>query len=541
MVSLYATVTALIVSLAVIPVMIRLAPRLHMLDQPNARKVHLSPMPRVGGWGITIGALIAIVMWQPADPVSLSFVLGATALLVSGAWDDRGDLPPVAKLVVQVSAAIPVVLFAGLSMTDVALFPGYALPAALALPLTVMGLVTCINAANTSDGLDGLAAGVTLLSFLGLLYLAYTAGTTDVLVIAAAAVGGLAGFLRYNTHPARIFMGDAGSQFLGFAVGFLGLALVHASPEGHSPWILLLLVGLPAADLAVVTARRCLRGKHPFHADKTHVHHRLMNVGFSHNQAVIAIYTVQASFVFFGVALQTSLEWIILSVYALHLVLLYGFVALAEQAAPGRPRGNNRVRPDAPRPLRPLLVWAPRVGLELLIPLALITMTAVAVDVPAEFAALALGLLGLLALRLFRVGAPPSLVTRVPVFMTVAAVVYLYTQYPPFDSLIAGATEAGGIAVIALLAFAAVRYSPGRRQREFRTSALDYLLLILAVLTIVALFHGSVAINPLFLVYTSVLLYGAELLLVERRERWDWLLLSVAVALLLMLYRGPAW
>ncbi|WP_290648524.1 glycosyltransferase family 4 protein [Aquisalimonas sp.] len=538
--SLFATVTALIISLIVIPVMIRLAPALDMLDQPNARKVHLRPMPRVGGWGITLGAMIAVLLWQPPSAESAAFVVGALILLLGGTWDDQADLPPLAKLALQCAAAIPVVSYAGLAMDTAPLFGDWALHSALALPLTVLGLMTCINATNTSDGLDGLAAGVTLLSFFGILYLAYALGITEVLLITAACIGGLAGFLRYNTYPARIFMGDSGSQFLGFAVGFLGLALVHAAPGQVSPWLLLLLVGLPTADLGIVMIRRIINRQPPFHPDKTHLHHRLIAVGFTHNQSVITIYAAQASFVFFGVALLPSQEWTILLVYALHLIVVYGFVYLAEQTVVVQPPGNNRKRASSPRPVRPVLVWAPRVALELLIPVILVTLAALATNVPRDFALFAAALLALLVPRLFRTGMPPSLLTRVPVFMTVTAVLYLYTEYPPFESGLAQATEMAGMAAVALLAVGAVRSSPMRRQREFRISALDYLLLILAALTFVALLTSPLEINPLFMIYAAILLYGSELLLVERRERWDWLLLAVAMAALLIVFRGLA-
>ena len=537
---LLATVTALIVSLIVIPLMIRLAPALDLLDQPNARKVHLRPMPRVGGWGITLGAMIAILIWQPLVPGAIAFVVGALVILLGGAWDDQGDLPPLAKLLVQMTAAIPVVVYAGLVMNSIPLYGEFVLPGLLALPLTVLGLMVCINAANTSDGLDGLAAGVSLLSLLGILYLAYMAGADEVLVITAAAIGGLAGFLRYNTFPARTFMGDAGSQFLGFAVGYLGLALIHSSGGALSPWLLLLIVGLPAADLAIVSAGRLARRQHPFRADRTHLHHRLLAIGFSHNQAVITIYLLQASFVFFGVALQPSQGWKILLVYILHLVVVYGFLLLAEQTA-GTPRPQEKSPNQGEAPShrrRPFLVWAPRVGLELLMPLTLVTLACLATDVPREFGILAVGLLCLLALRLFRTGAPPSLLTRIPVFLTIASVAYLYTEYSPFSSAIALGTEIAGISAIAVLALIALRFSPRRRHREFHVSALDYLLLILAALTFIAVQGSPLQISSYFLLYTPILLYGAELLLVERRDRWDWLLLAVAVTAGLIALRG---
>lgn len=537
---LLATATALAVSLALIPLMIRFAPTLGMLDHPAARKIHQQPVPRVGGWGITLGAMVAIVLWLPYSPVTTSFLIGALVLLVAGAWDDHGDLRAGLKLLIQFCVAAPLLLYADLTMEAVPLAGTYALPFTLSLPLTVVGLVACINATNTSDGLDGLAAGITLLSLIGILVLGYRQDGTEVMLLAAAAIGALAGFLRYNTHPATIFMGDAGSQYLGFAVGFLGLVLVHAEPGNLSPWLLLLMVGLPPVDLCVVAARRLLRGTHPFRPDKSHIHHRLLALGFSHSQAVVSIYTIQASMVFFGVALEPSQAWKILLVYGMHLTLIYGFVHLAEQTVTSRSLAQAARPPriDTIRPIRPLLVWAPRVALEMTLPLALVSLAVLAVRVPRDFGLLAGALLLPLALKLFRIGAPPSVLIRVPVFMLIAASAYLYTESRPFTSSIALATEIAGMLWIAALSLASVWYSPRRRQREFRTSVLDYLLLILAGFAFVGVQAGPLQINPLFVLYTPILLYASELLLVERRDRRDWLFLSIVLVACVLLARG---
>ncbi|MCC5958837.1 MAG: undecaprenyl/decaprenyl-phosphate alpha-N-acetylglucosaminyl 1-phosphate transferase [Ectothiorhodospiraceae bacterium] len=537
--SLFATITALAVSLALTPIMIRLAPVLRMLDQPGPRKVHMRPIPRVGGWGITLGAMTAVLLWLPVAPLPIAFVIGAAILLLGGALDDHGNLPALVKLAIQLTAATPVVIYAGFSMHTIPLFGEFALPLALALPLTVLGLAVCINSSNTSDGLDGLAAGITLLSLLGMSYLAFVFERSDVLLVSAAAIGGLAGFLRYNTHPATIFMGDAGSQFLGFAVGFLGLALVHTQGVGMSPWALLLLVGLPPADLAVVSIRRVLRGLHPFRPDKTHIHHRLLALGFTHSQSVIAIYLLQASFVFFGVALFSSEPWKVLLAYGLHLSLIYGFLTLAEQAYEHRMKSVQNVSEvKEERTVRPLLVWVPRVALEIMVPLTLVTFAALATHVPRDFGMLAAASFALLLLRMVRSGTPPSFMNRVPVFMTVAAVLYLYTDNPPFVSQVAQITEIMGMCAIGVMALVAVRYSPMRRRQEFRTSALDVLLIILVLLTFIAVRSSPLAFNPLFLLYAPILLYGSELLLVERRDRREWLLLAVTVSTVILMLRG---
>ncbi|MEX0729658.1 MAG: MraY family glycosyltransferase [Aquisalimonadaceae bacterium] len=538
--SLLATITALAVSLLITPVMIRLAPRLQLLDQPNARKIHLHPVPRVGGWGITLGALAAIVLWMPIGPTAVAFIIGALILLLGGAADDSLDLPASTKLLLQAAAAVPVVVHAGLSVDALPLLDGLQLPPALAMTVTGIGLAACINATNTSDGLDGLAGGVTLLSLAGVLYLSYMAESTELLLITAASLGGLAGFLRYNTYPAAIFMGDAGSQFLGFAVGFLGLALVQPVTAGLSPWVLLLLIGLPLADLTVVASRRLLRGEHCFTADKTHIHHRLLNLGLSHNHSVILIYVIQASFVYFAVALAQSADWKILLVYALHLAIIYGFLFLAEGSLRKRRSPISSKAPTGERtpPVRPILVLAPRVVLETLVPLILLVCAALATSVPRDFGILGALVLPTLAVRLVTRKAPPSIITRIQVFMVAAAVLYLYTDQRPFISTVSRATEIGGVCAVAIVAWTTLRFSPMRRTQEFQTTAMDYLMAMIAVLTFLALYSAPAFFNTWFLLYLPVVLYGCEIIMVERRERKNWLLPATAVAAAILLVRG---
>jgi len=538
--SLFATVTALVVSVAITPLMIRLAPSLRMLDQPNARKVHLAPIPRVGGWGITLGALISILLWLPVDPLTVAYCVGAMILLLGGALDDSWDLPPKIKLLLQIMAAAPVALHAGLLIDTLPLFVGLDLnlPMALAVPLTLFSLVACINATNTSDGLDGLAAGVTLLSFAGILYLAYLLENTSLLLITAAATGGLAGFLRFNTHPAAIFMGDSGSQFLGFTVGFLGLALLQPKDGGLQALSLLLLVGLPLADLVVVASRRVLRGVSPFRADKTHIHHRFLDLGITHNQSVILIYIIQASFVFFAVALRGSSDWKILLVFGLHLAVIYGFLNLAEGLLKARLGASRKSRAKDASSFKPLLVWAPRLVLEMLVPLVMILCAALATQVPTDFGVLAAVLLLPLAYRLLRPTTTHNLLSRVPVFVLTAAAIYLYTDSRPFISTVSRATEIGGLVAVALFTAMALRFSPMRRQEEFHVTGMDYLLMIVALLTFLALQNAPLFFNPYFLIYLPIMLYGCEIIMVERRERRDWLLLATLVTALVLALRG---
>jgi UDP-GlcNAc:undecaprenyl-phosphate/decaprenyl-phosphate GlcNAc-1-phosphate transferase len=536
---LLAAGTALAISLAVIPLMVRLAPRFGLLDQPNARKVHVHPIPRVGGWGIAIGAMAAIMLWLPVQPVSVAFVFGGLVFLVAGAADDMHDLRGRTKLILQAIAVVPVVVFGDLLIEVIPLWREWTLPYPVALAVSAVGLIACINATNTSDGLDGLAAGATLLSLFGILYLAFMAEAVGIMLMTAAALGGLVGFLRYNTHPAVIFMGDLGSQFLGFAVGFLALALLQIDPGVISPWALLLLIGLPTADIAVVAIRRLNAGVSLFRADQTHIHHRFLDLGFSHTQAVIIVYTLQGSFVFFGVALQDSEPWKIIMVYVLHLAIIYGFLYLAEtsgsERAPAREESRGRRNGEPPRQA---LLWAPRIVLETLVPLVLVAGAIVASRVPLDFGILGALLLAVLLARQFSQRMQSVFATRIPVFLTTSAVLYLYTHYRPFASGLSLVTEFAAVGLLATLAFIAVRFSPKRRKEEFRTTSMDYLLVVFAVLAVIALRTIPSAVNPYFLVYLPIILYCSELLMVERRQRADWLPPAALAAAAIITVRG---
>ena len=537
---LFAAGTALVISLALIPLMLRLAPQFGLLDKPNERKVHVIPVPRVGGWGIAGGALIAILLWQPAGTLSHAFIFGGLVLVVAGAVDDARDLLGRTKLALQFLAVAPIVFYAGLTVDVLPMAYDIHLPTWVAALLSILGLMVCINGTNTSDGLDGLAAGATLLSLFGILYVAVTTDTNDILLMAAAALGGLIGFLRYNTHPAVLFMGDLGSQFLGFVVGFLALALLQSAPDQFSPWAIPLLIGLPTADIAVVALRRLQARVSLFRPDKTHIHHRLMDLGFSHSQAVTTIYTLQGSFVFFGVALRASDPWKIVLVYSLHLAVIYGFLYLAEtrQNDNLKIKDGSAQRDGGDHAARPALLWAPRVFLETLVPLVLVTGALVAVKVPTDFGVLGVALLAILLARLFIKPMQSTAGTRIPLFITATAVLYVYCNYPPFESQASRLPEIVVIGTIAIMAFVAVRFSPKRRREEFRPNGMDYLLAVFAVLAVIALRTTQSAFNPYFLVYLPAVLYACEIILIERRQRTDWLPPATLVAASILAIRG---
>ena len=272
-----------------------LALRLGAVDRPGGRRVNRRAVPRMGGLALFIGFLAAAPAFCPPGR-SLDGLLGGAALIVAmGVLDDLIDLPPGCKLLSQLlAAALAVYGGAVLRVISAPSGASVALPPALAGALSLFWIVACTNAVNLIDGLDGLAAGVSAIASLSLLVAALGLSAGSAAVLLAALGGACLGFLPYNRSPARIFMGDAGSQFLGYTLGVvsvLGLLKFHTLVSLFVP---LLALSLPLADTAFAVLRRLWHGQSPFRADRGHIHHRLLDLGLNQKQAVALLYAVSS-------------------------------------------------------------------------------------------------------------------------------------------------------------------------------------------------------------------------------------------------------
>ena len=286
-------VVALTITVALIPPLANAAGRLRLLDRPGDRKVHAAPIPRVGGLAIGAGTLIPlwIMAAQPGEWTAI--YCGVAILLVMGVLDDRYELAWPWKLGAQVLACLLAVTAGGVSIESTTLTDRIELPAALSLALSFVFLVGVTNAINLSDGLDGLAGGTTLLAVLAIGWISFSSGNIAVASTTAALAGALLGFLRFNTHPARVFMGDSGSQVLGFLAGVLAIKATQGADVTVSAALPLLLLAWPILDTLTVMTERIRAGRSPFTADRRHFHHRLLALGFDHYQSVLIIYGVQ--------------------------------------------------------------------------------------------------------------------------------------------------------------------------------------------------------------------------------------------------------
>lgn len=307
-------ITSLFICMALIPPLQMNAGRWSFMDLPGERKVHANPIPRIGGIAFGSAAILSIFFWVPQDPVIAPALVSAAILLGFGIWDDRANLNYRTKLLGQLLAVLVVVVIGQIRFEQIPFLYEEEAPLWLTVPLTVIFLVGASNAVNLSDGLDGLAGGLAFLSFAGIAYLAYLSHDTAVLVLAAGFLGGLLGFLRYNTYPARIFMGDAGSQLLGFSMGILVILMGDPARDPFPVSIGLLLLGLPFLDTVAVMIQRLLKGRSPFIGDRNHVHHKLLALGLSHHEAVIVIYGIQAVMVGLAYLLRWQSDKLILTV-----------------------------------------------------------------------------------------------------------------------------------------------------------------------------------------------------------------------------------
>ena len=312
-----ALAVSFLIALILTPVVRNLAVRMGAVDDPKRdkdteRRMHTHPIPRMGGLAIFLGFLLATLVFLPMTPQLRRILLGAVVIVVMGIFDDIYDLPAKGKLIVQIIAALIVavgkdgMVIEALSNPNIFSSDPYWVLGWLSYPITVVWVVGMTNAVNLIDGLDGLACGVSSISSLTLLVIALLLGEPQVAIMVAALAGGCLGFLPYNMNPAKIFMGDTGSTFLGYVLACISIQGLFKMYTLISFVVPFLLFGLPIFDTCFAFIRRIAHGQSPMHADRSHVHHRLIDMGFSQKQAVAVLYVITAILGLSAVVLTTS-------------------------------------------------------------------------------------------------------------------------------------------------------------------------------------------------------------------------------------------
>ena len=362
-----------------------------MLDVPDWRKVHGRPIPRVGGLAMAVGALVSALLWIRADGFFHAYLAGAAIIGLFGFLDDIRGIDYRAKFGGQIAAALILIFAGGVKITTLGnLLPeNVVLPDWFAIPFTLVVIVGVTNAINLADGLDGLAGGICLLSLGCLGYLAFLEGDTLILILAVSLSGAILGFLRFNTFPATVFMGDAGSQLIGFSVIALALNLTQGqTPLG--PLLPLLIIGFPIIDTITVMGERLAQRRPLFAADRKHLHHKLIGLGLFHTEAVLAIYAAQAAFVALAFIFRFYSEWLLLGLYLFLAVIFVGGLLLGERKKWRFERKGifDRVIKGRLKILRErrLFIRVPFVAFSISLPLVLGVTCLLPESIPVEFA-----------------------------------------------------------------------------------------------------------------------------------------------------------
>jgi len=532
---------AVAVSMLVISVVRRFAPSLGLVDMPDARKVHTVPIPRVGGAGITLGTLVPIVLIFRPDPLVQSFLIGCVTVFAFGIWDDARTIGHWTKFAGQLAAAAAVVYYGDLWVSRVP-FLENPLPPGLGKPFTVFALVGVVNATNHSDGLDGLAGGESILSLIALATLGYMSGSALILSISLATIGGILGFLRFNSHPAHVFMGDSGSQVLGFTLGFLVVYLTQIANTSVSAALPLLILGVPIADILSVLYRRMRGGMNWFKATRNHVHHRLLQLGFDHYETVVIIYSIQAALVTSAVLARYEADTVVALLYGAVIVSLFGLLSAAERRGWRLRRAHAsawRITPAiAALKASKVILKGPLLVITAIAPAVMLLNALSVTSIPADLAAATALLSVVPAVYLFRPRMVHTALLRAAIYATAIIPAYLLISYPgEFPTGVESITTV----MTVVLAAAVVLYVCFSAEQRFGTTPTDYLIVCGMVALLV---FGSIDVNSRNVVeavlFATVLMYACEIIVGGTTRRSSSLLLQCSTlgTLLIITVRG---
>lgn len=304
----------------------QLAPQLGLVDSPTERKKHTGLIPAIGGLAIYIAVALSAIFFQFDEKAILPFYI-ASALVLLGATDDRFDLSARVRMPLQLGISYAMIHFCELTITSVGNIIGYgavSLGGSFSTLFTLLCTVGVINSINMIDGVDGLAGSLLLTTLIPLGFYAHISGNSDLLLLLLNLICGMLVFLYFNSRlfrsRASVFLGDAGSMFMGLVLVWCFIELSQGHEAKLSPVVAGWLFGLPLADTVSVMVRRVVNGQSPFAADRTHLHHKLLDAGFSVNQTVCFMLVLHTCFVITGLTGNIYL--------AVEPILFLGFVSL---------------------------------------------------------------------------------------------------------------------------------------------------------------------------------------------------------------------
>ena len=319
------------VSLASTPFVKVLAYKIGAIDVPkDARRVHDHPIPRLGGLAIFYGFLISILCFATVDTQLKGIIIGCLIIVAVGIVDDVKQLSAKVKFVLQIVTAVIVVLH-GVTIKYISV-PTFIVEGGIlnlgfmSIPITIVWIVGVTNAVNLIDGLDGLAVGVSSIATFSLFFIAILTSEIQIAVVTAALAGACLGFLPYNFNPAKIFMGDTGSTFLGFMLSVICIQGLFKGYVIISFIVPFLILGLPIFDTGFAIVRRIWNKKPIMAPDRGHLHHRLMDMGFSQKQTVAILYVIASILAMSAVVvLEGGAYWAAVFVIAIVLFVIFAY------------------------------------------------------------------------------------------------------------------------------------------------------------------------------------------------------------------------
>ncbi|KKK38795.1 UDP-phosphate N-acetylglucosaminyl 1-phosphate transferase [Mesobacillus campisalis] len=328
-------VVCFICSILITPVVKKLAFRLGATDRPNSRKVHEKIMPRMGGLVIYISFMLGLFITQPDSKYHAAIMIGSVIIVLTGILDDIFELSAKVKLINQLAAAFIVVIWGGVQVNFINLpFGGGELQFGwFSIPVTILWIVGVTNAINLIDGLDGLAAGVSSIALISLSGMAIIMGDVYVMTMGFILLASTLGFLLFNFYPAKIFMGDTGALFLGYMISVLSL-LGFKNVTFISFIIPIIILGVPMTDTIFAIVRRLVKKAPLSKPDKSHLHHCLLNLGFTHRQTVLMIYMISAMFGLAALIFTLTTMWgslLILAIILISIELIVESVGLVDK------------------------------------------------------------------------------------------------------------------------------------------------------------------------------------------------------------------
>lgn len=309
----------------IIPFIIELAYQIKAIDVPRERHIHTKNMPKLGGLGIYAGFLFGYMLFGEQSTQMISILIGSFIILIIGIIDDITELKASTQFLFQLIAACIVVFYGQILLTDLSAFGFYVHFGIFSYPITIIFILVCINCLNLIDGLDGLSGGISSIYFLTIGIIATMQGRTGLdFILCFVMLGSTLGFLLHNFHPAKIFAGNSGSDFLGFIIACIAL-LGFKNVTLTSLIIPLLVLAIPILDTLFAIIRRLLKGQSITKADKFHIHHQLLKRHFSQTATVLIIYFIDMLFAASSIIYVTKYRYLGYILYGILLMIVIFF------------------------------------------------------------------------------------------------------------------------------------------------------------------------------------------------------------------------